>query len=227
MSLESNPYPQSLAVQDRLRGSAGQAGSAYLVAKRGFDIAATLMTAPVVLVVVGILALLIWCLDRQGAFFCQRRLGKDGRQFNLWKLQTMVPNADQRLQSYLETDPVAKDEWDRTQKLANDPRITRMGRFLRKYSLDELPQLLNVLRGDMSLVGPRPMMPQQFQSYPGTAYLRLRPGLTGLWQIGARNQSTFAERAIYDSRYANTMSFGTDLWILMRTPAVVFKGTGL
>jgi len=227
MSLEQNPYPPSLAVSARSYGFLGGSGSSYRATKRGFDVLATLAMAPLALAVIGILALLIRCLDRQGAFFCQPRLGKDGRQFNLWKLRTMVPDADRRLEEYLAANPAARAEWDRTQKLRHDPRITPLGHYLRKYSLDELPQLFNVLRGDMSLVGPRPMFPQQWASYPGTAYLALRPGLTGLWQIGARNQSTFAERAIYDARYAGTMSFGTDLWILMKTPAVVFRGTGL
>ncbi|MCA1406690.1 sugar transferase [Ensifer sp. IC3342] len=197
----------------------------YLTTKRAFDIVFTLMVAPFALAIVGILVLLIR-LDGEKAFFRQPRLGKDGRVFHLWKLRTMVPDAEQRLQEYLDANPLARLEWDRTQKLQNDPRVTTLGKYLRKYSIDELPQLLNVLLGDMSLVGPRPMLPEQRSHYPGTAYFTLRPGITGLWQISERNMSSFAQRAIYDTRYAGIISFGTDLSILSRTIFVVLRGTG-
>jgi exopolysaccharide production protein ExoY len=198
----------------------------YISPKRVVDILVTLAIAPLALFVVGVVALII-CLDGQKAFFCQPRVGKGGRIFNLWKLRTMVPDAEERLREYLEADPVARAEWDTVQKLRNDPRITTFGKYLRKYSVDELPQLLNVLIGDMSLVGPRPMLPEQQQHYPGTAYFDLRPGLTGLWQINARNGCSFVERAAHDTRYAATLSFATDLWILFRTPVAVMRGTGL
>ncbi|WP_341486489.1 sugar transferase [Pararhizobium sp. A13] len=198
----------------------------YFAAKRGFDVVVTLLAAPFALAIVGIFALLIR-RDGGPVFFCQPRVGKGGRLFNLWKLRTMAPDAEQRLQAHLAADPSARAEWETMQKLRNDPRITRLGKCLRKYSIDELPQLLNVLIGDMSLVGPRPMLPEQRQHYPGTAYFDMRPGLTGLWQISERNGCTFTERALHDARYSSIMSFSTDLWILMRTPAVVLKGTGL
>ncbi len=127
----------------------------------------------------------------------------------------------------LAEDAAAKAEWDSTQKLRNDPRVTRIGRFIRKYSLDELPQLWNVLVGDMSLVGPRPMFPEQRSLYPGTACFDFRPGLSGLWQVSERNESSFAERAGYDNEYARTASFSTDLAILAKTLVVVLRGTGL
>lgn len=198
----------------------------YFVAKRVFDVVVTLLAAPFALAIVGVCVVLIRC-DGGKAFYRQPRIGKGGRVFNLWKLRTMAPDAEQRLQTYLAADPVAKAEWETMQKLRNDPRITRLGKCLRKYSIDEIPQLYNVLVGDMSLVGPRPMLPEQRQHYPGTAYFDLRPGLTGLWQISARNGCTFTERALHDTRYSGIMSFSTDLWILVRTPAVVLKGTGL
>jgi exopolysaccharide production protein ExoY len=198
----------------------------YFAAKRAFDVMVTLLAAPVAIAIVGIFALPIrW--DGGPVFFRQPRVGKGGRIFNLWKLRTMAPDAEQRLQAYLAADPLARAEWETMQKLKNDPRITKLGKCLRKYSIDELPQLLNVLAGDMSLVGPRPMLPEQRQHYPGTAYFDMRPGLTGLWQINERNGCTFTERALHDTRYSGTMSFSTDMWILMRTPAVVLKGTGL
>ncbi|MDI7860743.1 sugar transferase [Rhizobiaceae bacterium n13] len=198
----------------------------YEPLKRVIDLLGIALLAPLALTIIAILALLIR-RDGGSAFYCQPRLGKDGKIFNLWKLRTMVPDADRKLQDYLDTNPAARIEWDTTQKLKDDPRITSIGKYLRKYSLDELPQLLNVGLGQMSLVGPRPMMPNQRAYYPGTAYFDMRPGLTGLWQISERNESTFAERALYDNRYAAIMSLGTDLWVLSKTLTVVLRGTGL
>jgi lipopolysaccharide/colanic/teichoic acid biosynthesis glycosyltransferase len=200
--------------------------SLYPLAKRAFDLALTLAIAPIVLPMIGLFALLIR-LDGASPFYNQPRIGKHGREFRLWKLRTMVPNADKVLAAYLETNPAAKVEWDAHQKLKADPRVTPIGRFLRKYSIDEFPQLLNVISGDMSLVGPRPMCPDQRSQYPGTAYFDLKPGLTGLWQISERSHTTFAERAIYDNRYANAMSFATDIQILAMTPMVLVRGTGI
>lgn len=226
MSQKLKAYTRSFAVQAVPLGSSASARSAYLFGKRGFDILVTVIMAPLVVTMVGILALLVR-MDGEKAFYCQPRLGKDGRIFRLWKLRTMVPNAEQKLQEYLAADPAARLEWEKAQKLRNDPRITTIGKYLRKYSVDELPQLLNVFLGDMSLVGPRPMLPEQRQYYPGTAYFSMRPGLTGLWQVSARNGCSFAERAAHDTRYAGMMSFATDLWILAKTPTVVVRGTGL
>ncbi len=200
--------------------------SSYLKAKRGFDILVTLLIGPLILAIVTVLALLVR-LDGEKAFYFQPRLGKGGEVFCLWKLRTMVPDSERKLQEYFEADPAARSEWDRTQKLRNDPRVTRLGKYLRKYSADELPQLLNVLIGDMSLVGPRPILPEQRRHYPGTAYFTMRPGLTGLWQINERNSCTFAERAAYDTRYAGLMSFSADLLILLKTVLVVLRGTGI
>jgi lipopolysaccharide/colanic/teichoic acid biosynthesis glycosyltransferase len=138
----------------------------------------------------------------------------------------MVPDADMRMADYLESNPDARTEWDQTQKLKSDPRITRSGHFLRQTSLDELPQLWNVLIGEMSLVGPRPMMLSQQNMYPGTAYFALRPGLTGYWQTAERNCSTFAARAEYDTNYEADLSLATDLKLLVLTVGVVVKSTG-
>lgn len=198
----------------------------YIFIKRAFDLSAVLMIAPAALLTIGILALLVR-LDGSSAFYRQPRIGMGGRTFMLWKLRTMVPQAERKLESYLAAHPQARLAWNQSQKLRDDPRVTAIGRYLRKYSLDELPQLLNVLLGDMSLVGPRPILPEQRQLYDGTAYYRLRPGLTGLWQIGKRNEATFAERAIIDTEYFNRMSLFTDIRILSKTPIVVLKGTGV
>jgi exopolysaccharide production protein ExoY len=198
----------------------------YPIVKRAFDLTVVSMFAPAALLAVGALAAIVR-MDGDSPFYRQPRVGLRGRTFMLWKLRTMVPDAEQKLEEYLNANPLARAEWNASQKLRHDPRITTIGQFLRKYSLDELPQLLNVFLGDMSLVGPRPMMPEQQKYYDGEAYYGLRPGLTGLWQIGKRNESTFAERAIIDTQYALRMSFVTDMWILSRTPIVVIKGTGI
>lgn len=195
------------------------------VFKRALDVSLVLLSAPFVVPVVGALALAVR-RDGGGAFYSQARIGKGGKPFHIWKLRTMVPDADKRLHEVLASDPAAKAEWDTTQKLRNDPRITPAGSFLRRSSLDELPQLWNVLRGDMSLIGPRPMLPEQRPMYPGLAYDKLRPGITGLWQTEGRNATTFAARAEYDARYEAGVTFMGDLRILMRTVSVVFRGTG-
>ncbi|WP_199261956.1 sugar transferase [Paracoccus binzhouensis] len=193
--------------------------------KRPLDLMAVVMAAPIVLPLVVILALVILG-HREKPFYTQLRVGRSGRSFRLWKLRTMVEDADKRLAEHLAANPEAKAEWDLTQKLKNDPRITRTGHFLRKTSLDELPQLWNVLRGDMSLVGPRPMMLEQAQLYPGADYYHLRPGVTGLWQISDRNDSTFAARATYDARYAAELSLAGDITVIAKTVGVVLRCTG-
>ncbi|MBF9032122.1 sugar transferase [Rhodobacterales bacterium HKCCE3408] len=193
--------------------------------KRALDIFLVLAAAPVWLPVILIGALLA-ASDGRTPFYTQTRVGRNGRTFRLWKLRTMVPDADTRLEAHLAANPKARAEWDARQKLKHDPRITRFGRILRKTSLDELPQLLNVLKGDMSLVGPRPMMVCQQMLYPSRRYYEMRPGLTGLWQVSARNDCTFAERARYDNRYAASMSLGLDMRVLAQTVGVVLRGTG-
>ncbi|KKC38905.1 sugar transferase [Devosia epidermidihirudinis] len=193
--------------------------------KRMLDLILVLIGGVVFLPLILILAALVR-LDGSSAIYRQPRIGKNGRIFLLWKLRSMVPDADAALERYLASDAAARAEWDRSQKLRHDPRLTRIGATLRRYSLDELPQLWNVLMGDMSLVGPRPMMPSQRTLYPGTAYYDFRPGLTGLWQISARNDCSFADRASYDNLYAQEISLATDLRILACTVSVVLRGTG-
>ncbi len=193
--------------------------------KRWFDLALILLAAPFVLPVILLLALLVR-RDGGPAFYVQDRIGLDGRVFRLWKLRSMEVDADARLAAHLAADPALRAEWDETQKLKRDPRITPIGRLLRKTSFDELPQLWNVFKGDMSLVGPRPMLPEQRALYPGRAYYRMRPGLTGPWQVSDRNASSFAGRAEFDAAYAERMSLPTDLAIMVLTVWVVLRGTG-
>lgn len=193
--------------------------------KRGFDILFTVLIAPAVLTLVGVIALVMKVMGHS-PFYTQERIGRNGRLFRIYKIRTMVPNADAVLEDYLQKDPDARREWDATQKLKRDPRITSIGAFCRKSSLDELPQFWNVFKGDMSLIGPRPMMVEQRALYPGTDYYALRPGITGKWQVSDRNESTFAARADYDAEYNRTLSFRTDLSIMLRTVNVVLRCTG-
>lgn len=200
-------------------------GTYRSVFKRALDVAAVVLAAPIVAPLIVGLAM---CVRRDGgsAFYTQLRVGLDGRHFRMWKLRSMVSDADDRMADYLAANPHARMEWEQTQKLKSDPRITPFGQFLRKSSLDELPQLWNVLRGEMSLVGPRPIMLNQQALYPGVAYYRLRPGITGYWQTGERNCTTFEARATYDEAYDADLSLVTDLKILSRTVGVVMKCTG-
>ncbi len=145
----------------------------------------------------------------------------------MWKIRTMVSDSDERLARYLRENPAAREEWARNQKLRSDPRITPYGRFLRKTSLDELPQLWNVLTGDMSLIGPRPMMPHQRALYHGTSYYALRPGISGYWQVSDRNESEFKARVDFDDLYDRTVSLATDIRLLVKTAWVVVRGTGV
>jgi exopolysaccharide production protein ExoY len=193
--------------------------------KRALDILFVLMVAGPVLLVTAVLSLLVMT-DGKSPFYSQSRVGMNGRVFRMWKLRSMVPHADKVLHDYLDSDPAAKAEWDRDQKLKNDPRITKVGRFIRATSLDELPQLLNVLTGDMSLVGPRPIMCAQRAIYPGTEYYAMRPGITGYWQISERNETSFRQRASYDADYFADLSLKTDLTIVAKTFGVVVKATG-
>ncbi len=193
--------------------------------KRALDITLVALSAVVVVPVILVMALLV-SLDGHAPFYTQMRVGKNGKAFRIIKMRTMVHNADALLQHHLSTDPVLKAEWDATQKLKTDIRITWIGRFLRKTSLDELPQLINVLLGSMSLVGPRPMMLSQESLYPGRSYYDLRPGITGLWQISDRNNCHFCDRAKYDTVYKRSMSLKTDIKILLQTVVVVLRGTG-
>lgn len=193
--------------------------------KRCFDITFILIFLPVYLPLLLVIILLV-AIDGGKPLYRQNRLGRGGRVFKMMKIRTMVDGADDLLKLHLESSAEAHQEWSKTQKLKNDPRVTRIGYFLRKSSLDELPQLWNVFKGDMSLVGPRPMMVEQRSMYPGTAYFELRPGITGSWQVSERNSCSFAERAAYDRSYLASLSFSQDMSILLKTVAVVVRGTG-
>lgn len=216
----------SLQKSGRSRFNPGPRGTGYRQwVKRPLDLAVVLLLLPIAAPLMLLCALLAM-LDGGAPFYRQQRVGRNGQVFTLWKLRTMVPDAEARLAEYLAGDPAAAREWAVTQKLKRDPRITAVGHMLRKSSLDELPQLWNVLKGDMSLIGPRPMMVDQAPLYPGTAYYDLRPGITGPWQVSDRNACSFAKRADYDEAYRADLSLLVDLDILFRTVGVVVRGTG-
>lgn len=193
--------------------------------KRCLDILLIVGTACLTVPVILIIALAI-SLDGHKPFFRQKRVGKGNKEFYMWKLRSMVASAEEQLQAHLDVDPKAKLEWETTQKLKQDPRITFIGRFIRKTSLDELPQLWNVLRGEMSLIGPRPMLCEQRELYPGNAYYSLRPGISGFWQISDRNESEFKSRALFDLKYLQAVSLKTDVLVIFRTVGAVLRCTG-
>ncbi len=193
--------------------------------KRPLDIVLVLLGSPLAVPLIALMALAIF-LTGGKPFYRQERLGQGGKLFTMWKLRTMVRNADTALDAHLEATPEDRTEWEANQKLRDDPRITRIGRLLRKTSLDELPQIWNVLKGEMSLIGPRPMMVCQKVLYLGEGYYTLRPGITGLWQVSRRNDVSFTERANIDGIYARNVSFKGDLRILAKTVKVVLRGTG-
>lgn len=168
-------------------------------------------------------------LDSPGpALFRQRRLGYAGRPFHMVKFRSMSLQAEAVLEQSLRADPERRRRWSRHHKLRRDPRLTRLGKVLRRYSLDELPQLWNVLRGEMSLIGPRPILEEERRAYGPAlkSYTQVLPGMTGLWQVHGRNHTSFTERARWDAEYVRRWSLGLDLHILARTPWVVLKGEG-
>jgi Undecaprenyl-phosphate galactose phosphotransferase WbaP len=197
--------------------------------KRWFDIfgavSGLIFLAPIFLTI----AIMIKLDDGGPIFFGHRRVGRRGRGFDCWKFRTMVQDADAALAHLLETDPEAAKEWRDTQKLQNDPRITSVGKFLRFTSLDELPQLFNVLIGEMSLVGPRPVTKVELNeryAKDRRYYLLVRPGVTGLWQVSGRNRLSYTRRVQLDEQYLREWSFSGDVSILVRTVDVVFRRDG-
>jgi len=194
-------------------------------AKRAFDIVAVCVTAPVWIPLLGFLALLVMCTSRGSAFYSLERVGRGGRMFRCVKLRTMTVDAERRLQVLLSSDPALRSEYDANFKLRRDPRITSVGRILRKSGLDELPQLVAVRRGQMSLVGPRPVVALETAFYG--PYLPLvqtvRPGLTGLWQVSGRNDLAYPLRVAYDVQYVLTRTVLSDIRMIFRTIALVFR----
>ena len=197
--------------------------------KRCIDVSTCLLTAPLWIPLFALTSLLIWLEDRGTPFFTQERLGRNGLVFRTIKFRTMYPDAEAILEKKLEENAGLREEWSRNFKLKKDPRITRVGAALRRMSLDELPQLINVLRGEMSLIGPRPLPRYHYESLPERArHLRdrVRPGITGLWQVNCRSESGVAGMAKWDAYYVRNWSIWLDIVILVRTFRAVVGGRG-
>jgi undecaprenyl-phosphate galactose phosphotransferase len=195
--------------------------------KRGFDIVLSVSALGFFLPVMALIYFLVR-LDGGPGLFAHRRVGRGGREFRCLKFRSMVVDAEPALSSYLDAHPSARVEWEKTRKLKNDPRITRLGKLLRKTSADELPQLFNVIMGDMSIVGPRPVTLSELEKYGrnSAAYLSVRPGITGLWQVSGRNDASYESRVALDSEYCGTVSLGLDVALLIKTFFVVLKREG-
>lgn len=195
--------------------------------KRVLDLTVAVLLLPIAVPVVALAALVLW-LTGVNPFYSQLRLGRNGQSFRLWTLRTMRPDADAVLEQILRADPAKRAEWDATQKLKDDPRVTRLGHLLRRTSLDEVPQFLNVLRGDMSLLGPRPIMLNQRSLYGPTlpVYTAMRPGISGLWQVTERNDAEFSRRAEIDIAYARGLGLRSDLHLIWQTIRTVLRSTG-
>ena len=204
----------------------------YRSLKRVFDVFFSLFAILLSLPFMVIIAFAIKLTDKGPILFKQKRPGLNGRDFYLYKFRTMYVNNEEILQKYLESNPRAREEWKKYRKLKGyDPRVTPIGRILRKFSLDELPQFFNVLKGDMSVVGPRPYLRKEFEDYniPEKVIKKLlsvKPGITGLWQIKARNEATFEERIKMDLEYIDKQSFLLDLKIVLKTIWVMLTGKG-
>ncbi len=198
------------------------------IIKRIFDLLFTviggLMISPILL----LLAILVGIDNKGRIIFAHRRVGKDGKLFSCYKFQSMVPDAQSRLEEYLKQNPEARKEWEDSFKLTNDPRVTKLGAFLRKTSLDELPQLWNVIKGDMSLVGPRPIVTKEIGKYKENIkeYYMVTPGITGMWQASGRSDTTYEERVAMDTWYVRNWSVWVDILYLFKTVNVVFCGKG-
>lgn len=176
-----------------------------------------------------LIVVIVFLMRKDGSvIYRHRRVGRGGQMFSCLKFRTMVSDADQVLRELLESNPELRAEWVRDHKLRNDPRVTRLGRFLRRTSLDELPQLLNVLRGEMSLVGPRPVVREELLRYGRSVgtYLAAKPGITGLWQVTGRNNTDYRRRVVLDTYYVRNHNLLLDLYILAKTTGVVLGGKG-
>jgi Undecaprenyl-phosphate galactose phosphotransferase WbaP len=198
------------------------------ILKRSIDLVLTLMIGLMLAPVMLLVAIAIKLDSRGPAFYPHRRIGRGGSEFKAWKFRSMISNADAVLEKYLLDNPAMREEWANSQKLKNDPRVTRLGRFLRRTSLDELPQLWNVVRGEMSLVGPRPIVRDEIARYgvDFETYTWVQGGLTGLWQVSGRSDTSYQERVDYDRFYVHNWSVWLDFCILFRTIGTVLSRAG-
>jgi Undecaprenyl-phosphate galactose phosphotransferase WbaP len=191
----------------------------YRVVKRAIDITLVLAMVPVLIPILLIVAASVMFSSPGPVFYSHRRIRRNGEFFSMWKFRTMCQNSAEVLEQYLSSHPQARAEWSKSHKLKSDPRITSVGSFLRRYSLDELPQMWNVLTGQMTLVGPRPIVAAEVEKYGDCfgCYCRVKPGLTGLWQVSGRSTLTYDERVALDCEYVEHWSLRRDFVILMKT----------
>ena len=200
----------------------------YRLIKRSFDLLLAILCLPVLLPLIALVALAIRISSPGPIFFSHRRIRGHGRFFSMWKFRTMCVNSAEVLENYLAAHPSARAEWKKDHKLKHDPRVTKVGEFLRRTSLDELPQIWNVLTGSMSLVGPRPIVAAEVEKYGDcfADYCTVKPGVTGLWQVSGRSRVSYPERVLLDRQYARTWSLSGDLRILLRTLSSVVNQDG-
>jgi Undecaprenyl-phosphate galactose phosphotransferase WbaP len=196
--------------------------------KRILDLVCVCLLGAVAILPEVLIAIAIVLDSRGPVFFKHTRVGKGRRTIRIWKFRSMVKDADTRLAQYLKDNPIQAAEWARTHKLRDDPRVTRVGRFLRKTSLDELPQLWNILRGEMSMVGPRPIVSEEIAKYGSgfRVYAQVLPGLTGLWQVSGRNDTNYSRRVELDCHYIRHWNLAMEFRILLQTVRVVLLGHG-
>lgn len=210
-------------------GNKESTGIFYSVIKRLFDIICGLLGIIILIPVTLIIKIIsVCCGDFDSIFFTQKRIGKDGKEFNFYKYRSMVPNADKILFEMLENNPEIKAEYDKNKKLKDDPRITRVGKIIRRLSIDELPQLFNVLKGDMSVIGNRPYLPREKEDM-GEYFddiVKTKPGITGYWQTSGREDVTFKTRLKLESYYSKNCSLGLDVKIFFKTFKAIFGGHG-
>ena len=213
-------------------GAVGFSATQYVavkrLAKRALDLVGSIILIVFFMPHMCLMAVLVKMADGGPILFAQTRIGRNGQRFKCLKFRTMVVDAEEALKTYFDRYPDARREWIETQKLRVDPRVTPIGRFLRKTSFDELPQLLNVLAGQMSLVGPRPIIEEEIPRYGDKilAYMTVRPGLTGLWQVSGRSNCSYEERVALDAKYISEWRLRSDFVILLRTVPVLLRQDG-
>ncbi len=203
-------------------------GAAYRIGKRSLDLVVSIACLPVVLILVAAVSVLVKATSPGPIFYRHIRIGLRGKPFGLWKFRTMRHQSNDLFWNHLAESAEAQREWARYQKLKKDPRITKVGTFLRRTNLDELPQVLNVLLGDMSLVGPRPVVEEELKRYGagGALYTAVLPGITGLWQVSGRGSLPYERRVALDVEYVSTWSFARDLMVLTKTLNAVWTRRG-
>lgn len=211
------------AVRDSVRSRIRQRRSIGEIFKSVFDYAFSIFALVFLLPAITVICVLLLVQDGWPLIYRHKRIGRDGREFDCLKFRTMRRDADRALQEFLASNETARREWEMNRKLRSDPRVHPIGRLLRMTSLDEIPQFLNVLRGEMSIVGPRPVVEEELARYGDRAhcYLLLTPGITGLWQVSGRNDTSYDDRIELDARYYATRSMSLDLWIIFRTVRVL------